>query len=647
MKRIFFKVILALGVFSAMFFLLSINLLAQTQQKPQNNEQNKEQLASQYYRDSQWEKAATLYLELYENKPQSYYYRYYFFCMRQLGEFSKLEKFVKDVIKKNPSNSLMYEVNLGYLYNVSGDSKKGNKKYEEVLSELGKNPMQIPSVASEFYVWGEVKYAIKAYLKGREINKDPYAYALDLANMYSTEGNHQSMSEEYVNYTMAYPDQLTSIKNRLQSLLSNDNDGAKKESLKRTFIRNAQKNPDKIQLQDILIWLAMQEKDFALAYEWSVSLDKHLTDGGKMMIGLGDMALSNEDYETAFKAYQHVVNKGKNNDIYPTARISALNARYLSVINMPNYKKTDLSAVEKDYLSLFDEFGKNKNTILLMQNYAHLLAFYLDRKEEAITVLEEALDIPQATPQHIAQVKMELADIFVFTGDVWDALLLYSQVDKAFKNNPIGYEAKYKTAKLSFYMGEFEWANAQLKVLKAATDRMIANDAIELSLTISDNMEIDSTYEGLSLYARADLLIAQHKYDEALTVLDSIPRLSILHSLNDDALMKKAEIAMLQLNYPRADSLFEKLVTQFSTSILADNALFMRAQLNDKKLKRPEIAQACYRQIITEYSGSIFTSEARKELRMLREENSDYEKMFLQNPQPNREQEESESDGWR
>ena len=165
MKRIFFKVILALGVFSAMFFLLSINLLAQTQQKPQNNEQNKEQLASQYYRDSQWEKAATLYLELYENKPQSYYYRYYFFCMRQLGEFSKLEKFVKDVIKKNPSNSLMYEVNLGYLYNVSGDSKKGNKKYEEVLSELGKNPMQIPSVASEFYVWGEVKYAIKAYLK--------------------------------------------------------------------------------------------------------------------------------------------------------------------------------------------------------------------------------------------------------------------------------------------------------------------------------------------------------------------------------------------------------------------------------------------------------------------------------------------------
>jgi len=646
MKQIFFKKIITFFVFSALFFSLSISLLAQTQQKSQNEEQNKEQLASQYYRERQWEKAAMLYLELYEGKPQLYYYRYYFFCMRQLEEFSKLEKFVKDVIRKNPANSLMYEVDLGYLHNVSGDTKKGNKKYEEVISELSKNPMQIPSVASSFYTWGEVKYAIRAYTKGREINKDPYAYALDLANMYSAEGDYQAMSEEYVNYTMAYPDQITSIKNRLQSLLSNDNDGEKREALKRTFIRSAQRNADKIELQDVLVWLAIQEKDFPLAFEWSVSLDSRVNDGGKAMMSLGDMALSNEDYETALKAYHHVVNKGKNSDIYPTAKISALNARYLSVINMPNYKKSDLAAVEKDYLSLFDEFGKNKSTILLMQNYAHLLAFYLDRKEEAITILEEAINIPQASSQHIAQVKMELADIFVFTGDVWDALLLYSQVDKAFKNNPIGYEAKFKVAKLSFYMGEFDWANAQLKVLKAATDRMIANDAIELSLLISDNMEMDSTYEGLSIYARADLLIAQRKFEEALVVLDSIPRLAILHSLNDDVLMKKAEIALLQLDYQRADQLLEKLTEQFPTSILADNALYMRAQLNERKLKRPEIAQNCYRQIITEYSHSIYTSEARKALRMLREEHFDPEWMFFHNIKPDGESE-NENDEWR
>jgi predicted Zn-dependent protease len=609
-------------------------LLAQNRQPSQNEEQNKELLASQYYREQQWEKAATLYLELYESKPQSYYYSYYFACMRQLKEFAKLEKFVKDVIRKNPSNNLMYEVDLGYLYNLSGDPKKGNKKYEEVLSDLTKNPMQIPSVASKFYTCGEVKYAIKVYLKGREINKNPYSYALELANMYSFEGNYEAMSEEYVNYTMAYPNELTNIKNRLQSLLSNDSDGEKKDALKRTFIRNAQKNADNIALQDVLIWLAIQEKDFPLAFEWCVSLDRRMNDNGELMISLGDMALANEDYETALKAYQHVVNKGRNSDNYYKAKTCALNARYLYIINKPNYKKTELLAVEKDYLDLFDEFGKNKTNILLMQNYAHLLAFYLDRKEEAITVLEEALVIPQATAQEIAKVKMELADIFVFTGDVWDALLLYSQVDKAFKNNPIGYEAKYRTAKLSFYMGEFEWANAQLKVLKAATDRMIANDAIELSLTISDNMEIDSTFEGLTYYAHADLLIAQHKYNEALVVLDSIPLLSILHTLNDDVMMKKAEIALLQLDYLHADTLLEKLATHFPTSILADNALYMRAQLNEKKLKKPEVAKECYRRIITEYSGSIYAAEARKELRILREENiDDIEKMFFMNQQ--------------
>lgn len=589
----------------------------------QGDKNSKTQLAFQYYNERQWEKAAPLFYDLYKMEPKSYYYRYYLLCEIQQDELQKAEKFVKGVIKDNPVNNLQYQVDLGYVYNRSGDLKKGQKQYEDVMAGIAKDPSQAASVSSAFQTWAEDQYAIKTYQKAREAMQDTNVYSMELAQLYYRIHDYKKMSEEYVAYAINNPNQLNNVKNRLQSAVNNDKEDLLKPVLKQELIRAAQKNPEETAPQDILIWLAMQEKDFALAYEWTISLEKRLNDNGNMMLKLGDVALSNNDFDIAYKAYQYVVAKKGNIDVYTTAKMKALEARYQSVIRKPDYKMSDLAPVERDYLDIFEEFGKDRRTILLMKDYAHLLAFYMDRQQDAIAVLNEAIEIPQATANQVAQCKMELGDIYILTNDVWDALLLYSQVDKSFKNNPLGYEAKYKTAKLSFYMGEFDWANAQLKILKAATDRFIANDALELSLIISDNMEADSTYEGLAYYAAADLLIAQHKYDEALGTLDKIPRFSILHSLNDDVVMKKAEIAMARFDYKRADSLYEKLVDNFPMSILTDNALFLRAQLNENILHNNDVAMNCYRQIITEHSGSIYASEARKNLRVLRGEHVD------------------------
>ncbi|MDR0364769.1 MAG: tetratricopeptide repeat protein [Bacteroidales bacterium] len=618
MNNILLRKNILFGLAICLFVLISNDGFAQNDDK-----NSKIQLAFRYYGEKQWEKAAPLFLELYEMDPKNQYSRYYLMCEIRLNEFQKAERFIKKVIKDNPVNNLQYEVDLGYLYNRTGDLTKAQKKYDEVIAALGKDSGQAPAVSSAFQSWAEDQYAIKAYLKARDATKNSNAYAMELANLYYRINDFKKMSEEYIIYAVAFPNQLNTIKHRLQTCVANDKDDVLKPVLKQELIRAAQKYPEEVALQDILIWLAMQEKDFSLAYEWTASLERRLNDDGNMMLKLGDVALSNHDFDIAIKAYRHVASKKSGLDMYTTAKIRLLEAYYQSIVGKPNYQMNDLLTIERDYLDIFEEFGKTRRTVLLMKDYAHLLAFYMDRQEDAIAVLHEAIETPQATANQIAVCKMELGDVYVLTDDVWDALLLYSQVDKTFKNNPLGYEAKFKTAKLSFYMGEFEWANAQLKILKAATDRFIANDALELSLVISDNMEADSTYEGLTYYARADLLIAQHKYDEALAALDKIPKFSILHSLNDDVVMKKAEIAMLRFDYHQADSLFEKVATNFPMSILVDNALYRRAKLNEEILRDKETAMECYRQIITEHSGSIYASEARKSLRALRGESSE------------------------
>lgn len=42
------------------------------------------------------------------------------------------------------------------------------------------------------------------------------------------------------------------------------------------------------------------------------------------------------------------------------------------------------------------------------------------------------------------KIKLDLGDFYLISGDVWEATLLYSQVDKAMKDEPLGEEARLK-----------------------------------------------------------------------------------------------------------------------------------------------------------------------------------------------------------
>ncbi|HSG68245.1 MAG TPA: tetratricopeptide repeat protein, partial [Bacteroidales bacterium] len=272
----------------------------------------------------------------------------------------------------------------------------------------------------------------------------------------------------------------------------------------------------------------------------------------------------------------------------------------------------------KAYEEAILEFGVHAQTMQLLRDLAHIQAFHLDKVDEAIANLNLAIAVPGPENLPRAQCKLELADIYLFQGEIWEATLLYSQVEKTFKNEPIGHMAKLKNARLTYYIGEFAWAKAQLDVLKSATSKLIANDALELSLLIADNIEADSSYAGLFLYAQADLLTYQNKLDEAFMKLDAINILGGWHPLFDEVLFQKAEIRIQQGRYEEADSLLQKLYISYPDDILGDDALYRRARLQQEIFKDSSTAMALYQELLTNYPGSIFTIDARKRFRALR-----------------------------
>ena len=576
-----------------------------------------EQLAAQYFQNGEFEKAADLYESLLDKNPNPFYYNNLIQSLINAKDYKKAEKIVKKRIRQNP-NDIRLNVDLGFVYASSGDAKKAEKQYLESIESLTANQQQIYDLANAFMMRMLYDYATETYLKGRKVMNNPTQFTVELAMMYETRAKYQEMMEEYLNLLNSDGNYLTYIQARLQAVLNTDKESKKAEIIKSTLLKKAQKNPENGIYANLLMWYSVQLKDFELAFVQAKSIEKRFKDNGAKVFELAEICISNAEYLIGIEAYQYLINKGELNLYYLNSRVGLLNARYLKVTTSLVSNQKDISELEKEYIKVLNELGKDASTIILMKNLAHIYAFYSYKSNEAIALLNEAILIPNADKKIIAACKLELADINLFGGDVWEATLLYSQVEKSFKNEPTGFEAKLKNARLSYYIGEFEWAKAQLDVLKAATSKLIANDAMELSLLIGDNMDEDSTYTALNYFAKADLYEYRNQFDLAFATLDSTRLLGLSHPIFDDVLLKKAEIVIKQGKYKDADSLLQKLVDFYPDGLLADDALFLQAELNDNQLNNRIKAMICYENLIFKYPASLYTVEARKKFRKLR-----------------------------
>ncbi len=584
------------------------------QKKPAKDD---EKLAAQYFQNKEYDKAAEIYERLYEETPNQFYYTYYYQCLIEMRDLKTAEKFLKKTKKKHPNN-LRYYVDLGYIYQLNDEADKATREFEKALDKLSLDRRKITDLANGFILRRQDDYAVHTYLKGRKLMDGKYSFGFELATVYERMGDYEKMIAEYLDLILENESYTNSVQSRLQYILSDDPNQYKADVIRTELLKRTQKDPDQIIFSEMLLWLSIQIKNFEMAFIQAKSLDRRFKMEGQPVFNLANLCASNESWEIAIDAYQYLINKGPESIYYLGSKVRMLDVSYKRITQTTDFDQQDLLKLEKDYISAIDELGKNASTVSLLINLSHIRAFYLDKIKEAIDMLQEAVQLSAAYPDIQAKAKLELADVLLFTDDVWEASLLYSQVEKRFKEDALGHEAKFRNARLSYYIGEFSWAKAQLDVLKSATSKLIANDALELSLLISDNIDLDSSTAQLEVFARADLLLYRNKYQQALLTLDSVNMLSLSHPLFDEVIFKKAEIYIETGEYELADSLLDKVIQFYPYDILADNALLLSGEINDRYLKDTLKALESYQQLMTDYPGSLFTVEARKRFRALR-----------------------------
>lgn len=582
----------------------------------QLNIQSGSSLAFKYFRDKEYKPASTLFYDLYDVTKSKTYYNYYVDCLLALEEFKDAESFVKKQVRKNPNDN-SFLISLGYVYKKWNQEEEANIQYNKALQKLNPIKVDINSVANAFITKREYEFAAKTYKKGRELLKQAHLYHIELGNIYLYQRDFEKMLREFLIGVSIDPTNLSTVQNRLQSALTQDIDSSLDPIIRNQLLNKMQTEPDNFVLKELLQWYFMQKKQFQPALAQARSIDLIKKEDGFRLMALAYTARTNQDFETALKAFQLVIDKGSETSNYLKAKTELLETKYLQL----NEAKIVSREEWESLASLYDRFLKqNKNTgqtTKAIVQHSHILSAYLNQSNQAIEKLETVLKNRSIHPQYKSEIKMELADIKLFANEKWDAILLYSQIEKANKNNTIGYEAKFKKAKVSYYMGELKWAKAQLDALKGSTSKLIANDAIALSQLISDNTTLDTSYTAMKVYAEAEFLVLQKKADEALNKLDELIRNQPAHSLIDEVYFKKYEIYLKQNKLNDALANLEKIITDHPWDSLADKALFNKGKLLEKMQNSSE-ALECYKSIITDYPDSIFSVEARKRLNALR-----------------------------
>jgi tetratricopeptide (TPR) repeat protein len=572
-------------------------------------------LAQQYFKDGEYEKAASLYEKLYkQHNGNDFYFDRYVECMLGLEEFTALENLLKQQIKADPKNVKLY-VTYGNLYERQFKEEDAKAMYDKAIEKLPADRFAITKLASAFTTLTKYEQAIKAYEKGGEMLKDEQMFAYNLAELYRRKSDTPKMIENYLISLQENPGRLNSLKSLFQRYLNADDF----VELQTQLYERIQEDRDAIHYPELLTWVFIQSKDYKNAFRQVKALDRRLSENGGRIYRLATIAFNDKDYDAAIDSYNYIVEeKGISSTYYIDAKRGALRASRNKLVEGFEYTPEDLTNLKQRYESFLDEFGRNKSTASISVELADLEAFYLKNSPRAIEILKEIIDYPGIDAKVQAQAKLSLGDFYLMDDERWEATLLYSQVDKAFKDDLIGHEARWKNAKLAYYFKDFQWAQAQFDVLKASTSKLIANDALDLSVFIMDNLGLDTTDVSIGLYADADLLIFQNRFDAAFEKLDSLVAQFPEHTLKDDVYYSKARIYTKQREYQKAVEMYEKIITEHAEEIRADNALFGLAELYEYHLNDLEKAKELYEKIYLDHSGSTFAVLARKKYRELR-----------------------------
>lgn len=559
----------------------------------------------------EWSKAADAYKKIYRSNPaDADIYKEYLFVLLQDKDYKTAESLVEDQLKLKRNHPLQF-VDMGRVHLAAGKQKKAEEQFDQALMLMNGDDILTQQLAAAFTAIGRDDYTLKTYERARDLLRNPYFYSGPLSRLYAKTGAIDKAVYTLLETNPGLVMNTDDTKAALLEILGTD---AKKQQMaQKALIKKINEQPENPYYAELLTWLYTQKNDWDGAMLQVEALDERNREHGERLLEFARYAAKEKQYDYAIKAYDAIVQKGTELPYYSISLSERLAVKFTALQANPAFTQEQVAALAKEYDKFLIDYPQYYAS-QTARDYAKLLGEYGNNPQKAIEVLKRALEQPTNKRDFEGLAKLQMGDYYIITGEVWEASLIYSQVDKTFREDVLGEEARFRNAKLAYYRGDFEWAQGQLSVLKASTSELIANDALYLSVLITENISADSNYVPIRRFAHSDFLLFQNKDKEAEAILDSLMGAFPEHALKDDILMQKARLATKHLDYTKALSYMSEVIEKHGKDVLADDAIFKTAEIYELRLKQPEQAKKYYEQLIIDFPGSTYVQVARNRL---------------------------------
>jgi len=572
--------------------------------------------ANRYYQEQKYDKAAELFKSLYNDTGADAYFEYYLRCLVESADYKTALKTIRQKFRE--SKRPKYLVWQGYVYSREGNNKRAQESYQQAIDGLQPERSRIVELGNAFYTLGEMDWAARVYQEAeKKFPSQEFHY--ELAQIYFRTRNYPLMLNAYLDLLKSQPKALTTVEGRLMTAFYYDIDGELKDEMQKTILARLQAQPGNVVYSKLYVWFLIQQKNYSAALSQALALDRRTGNEASILLNLAQLAAKGGAYSEALRAYDYLKNRKGDNSYREEAQLRQTQVAYQHFLADFPERRTAVDSLDQLFQETFHQLGEDRYTLFLMEDYARFLAFYRYQPDKAISLLKKAEKMQGLNQVQRGALKVELADCNVCAGDYWEAVLLYAQVDKAMRGTALADEAKFKRAKLAYYMGDFNWVKAQMDILKGSTAKLTANDALALSLLIESHEAPDSLNSDLQMLARADLNLFCNRTEQALSVLDSLQQKFPNSDLVEEVLSRKAEILVKLQKYPEAAKVYSDLLARYPEGRNCEEARFRLGQLYQEKLNLPDKAKAVYKDIVLNHPGSIYIEEARKRFRTLRE----------------------------
>lgn len=581
-------------------------------------QQSDSQLAYNYYQAKDYAKAAELFLQLYERTHAASYLDFHIVCLINAKEYDRAEETLKKYLKQDDSNR-DFLLNLGYIYEQQGKINKSEECYEKAIKKLIPNQTEIQNLASKFQSIRQYDWANKTYLRGRELLKKPSVFSLEIGDNYMLDRNYEKMTDIFFETLEQNPGQINTITSKLGYAKTYDIGNNVDEVVRKKLAGILKKTDYNPVFDELSVWFALQTGDYPGALSYAVRLNSKMADKLYIYINIAREAARAKKYTVAEDAYNRILQKGKeNNSLYLPARKELIQCKYSACTE----HKTDpaqYKVIAEECENFMKESGYNIQNTDMVTLLSDIYAYRLNLPDTANSILKKGESVPRLDLFNSNMLKTKRADLLTFINHPWEAIILYTQIEKANPNNDAGYEAKLKKAWLAYYEGDLLWAKAQFDVLKGSTSKLISNDAIKISHFINSNYEPDGENKELSQMAKTEYLVYRKQYKTALPVLDSLIDNETLPGIADYASLIKAGVLLSEFNDKEAEVILEKLKAHSEQTYIRAEAIYKLAGIKQNRQDRQQ-AMELYKTLVSEYSGSVYSIEAGKRYRELEKE---------------------------